>query len=220
TVANTGVKYDGRDGGLLYYYRNPTAFETAAVKAHILKGNGCETQPLDRDAAARIDPALEPVKEQIAGALYAPGDESGDARLFTEQLARYCESQGATFKFSTTITGFDLEGDTVKAVLTDRGRETADIYVLSLGVYSPHVAKPLGVDLPIYPVKGYSVTVPVSGRNNPPRIGGVDEENLVAYCPLGDRLRITATAEFAGYSNAHKPENFRNMLKEAKSLFT
>src|SRR5690606_13534041 len=87
------------------------------------------------------------------------------------------------------------------------------------GVYSPHVAKPLGVDLPIYPVKGYSVTVPVSGRNNPPRIGGVDEENLVAYCPLGDRLRITATAEFAGYSNAHKPENFRHMLKVAKSLF-
>ncbi len=219
TVANTGVKYDGRDGGLLYFYRNPTAFETAAVKAQILKDNGCEIQTLDRDAAARIDPALEPVKEQIAGALYAPGDESGDARLFTEQLARYCESQGATFKFSTTITGFDLEGDTVKAVLTDRGRETADIYVLSLGVYSPHVAKPLGVDLPIYPVKGYSVTVPVSGRNNPPRIGGVDEENLVAYCPLGDRLRITATAEFAGYSNAHKPENFRHMLKVAKSLF-
>src|SRR5690606_12960190 len=97
TVANTGVKYDGRDGGLLYFYRNPTAFETAAVKAQILKDNGCEIQTLDRDAAARIDPALEPVKEQIAGALYAPGDESGDARLFTEQLARYCESQGATF---------------------------------------------------------------------------------------------------------------------------
>ena len=87
-------------------------------------------------------------------------------------------------------------------MVTDKGRVSGDVYVLCLGVYSPSVGRELGVDLPIYPVKGYSITVPVAGRNNPPRIGGVDEENLTAYCPLGDRLRVTATAEFSGYDDS------------------
>jgi D-amino-acid dehydrogenase len=219
TVAKTGVEYDGNTGGLVYFYRSQATFEAAAAKADILRDNGCEVRPLDRAETTRLVTALEPAKEQIAGALYTPEDESGDACLFTRRLAEWCERNGATFKYSTTVTGLDVDGDAVTAVRTDKGPLSADVYVLSLGVYSPHIARPLGVDLPIYPVKGYSVTAPIAGRNNPPAIGVVDEENLVAFCPMGNRLRFTATAEFSGYSNAHRPSDFRHMLAVAKALF-
>lgn len=219
TVANTGVEYDGNTGGLVYFYRSQATFEAAAAKADILRDNGCEVRPLDRAETTRLVSALEPARDQIAGALYAPKDESGDACLFTSNLADWCERNGATFEYSTTVTGLDVDGDAVSAVRTDKGPLSADVYVLSLGVYSPHIARQLGVGLPIYPVKGYSVTAPIAGRNNPPGIGVVDEENLVAFCPMGKRLRFTATAEFSGYSNAHRPSDFRHMMAVAKALF-
>jgi len=112
-----------------------------------------------------------------------------------------------------------LENDRIAAVLTDRGREAADVIVLCLGVYSPHLAKEIGHDLPIYPVKGYAMTAPMAGRNNPPTIGGVDEETLVAYAPYGDRVRATATAEFSGYGREHAPKDFETMLATMKALF-
>ena len=219
TVAATGIAYDGRKGGLIYFYRSPASFEAAAQKAKVLIDHGCELRSLERADLVKVDPALEPVQDQIAGGLYAPNDESGDACMFTQGLARWCGQQGVTFKFDTEITGVATDGDRVTAVATSNGKESADIYVLCLGVYSPHLARHLGTDLPIYPVKGYSMTIPVAGHNNPPAIGGVDEENLVAYCPMGDRLRLTATAEFSGYSTAHRPSDFRHMTKVAKALF-
>lgn len=219
TVGATGLKYDGNTGGLLYLYRTPGSFAAASAKSKILSDNGATIRSLSPDEAARIDPALEPVKDQFAGALYVPTDETGDCRLFARNMRGWLEQRGVKFKFETTVTGFDTEGDQIKAVITDKGREVADIYVLSLGVYSPHLSRALGVDLPIYPVKGYSVTMPIAGRNNPPKIGGVDEENLVAYTPMGDRLRVTATAEFSGYGREHTPADFRHMLSVIKSLF-
>jgi D-amino-acid dehydrogenase len=134
-------------------------------------------------------------------------------------MGKWLASRGVTFKFGTTVEDFDLDGDHIKAVLTSKGRETADVIVLALGVYSPHLARKLGSRLPIYPVKGYSITAPVAGRNNPPGIGGIDEENLVAYAPYGDRVRATATAEFSGYERDHRPEDFRNMMDVMRELF-
>ena len=219
TLRRASIEYDGRQGGLIYFYRSPAAFAAAAAKSQILTDNGCDIRSIDREEAVKLDPALEGVKNEIAGALYAANDESGDCRLFCRNLGKWLAERGVKFKFGTAVTGFDIEGDRIKAVITDKGRESGDIYVLCLGVYSPQLAEALGADLPIYPVKGYSITVPVAGRNNPPRIGGVDEENLTAYCPLGDRLRVTATAEFSGYSTAHGPKDFRHMLKVIKGLF-
>src|SRR5207244_2525481 len=129
------------------------------------------------------------------------------------------EGQGVKFKFKTEIRGFEAEADRVAAVLTDKGREAADIIVVALGVFSPELAKQLGDDIPVYPVKGYAITAPVAGRNNPPAIGGVDEESLVAYAPYGDRVRGTATAEFSGYGRSYRPEDFRHMLATLRDLF-
>ena len=218
TLARSKIAYDGRDGGLLYLYRSEAGLKAAAAKSRILVDNGCKVDILDRDGIAKADPALAPVKDKFAGALFAPGDESGDCRLFARNMGQWLKGQGVTFKFGTSVTGFETAGDRVPAVITDKGRETADVIVLSLGVYSPHLARQLGQDLPIYPVKGYAITAPVAGRNNPPTIGGVDEETLVAYAPYGDRIRVTATAEFSGYGRDFGPKDFRTMLDTMRTI--
>lgn len=219
TVARTGIAYDGRRGGLLYLYRTEAALQAASAKSRILSDNGCRIETLDRDGVVKADPALAPVRERFAGALYAPDDESGDCRMFARNMAAWLKTQGVVFKFGTTISGIETAGGQATAVVTDKGREKADVIVLCLGVYSPHLARQLGHDLPVYPVKGYAITAPVGVRNTPPTIGGVDEETLVAYAPYGDRIRVTATAEFSGYANNHRPEDFTTMLATMKSLF-
>ncbi|MEM7426833.1 MAG: D-amino acid dehydrogenase [Pseudomonadota bacterium] len=213
------VDYDGNTGGLIYFYRNREAFKAACAKSNLLTDNGVEIEELDADDAVAKEPALEGFRDKIAGALYSANDESGDARKFSQELGKLLEERGVTFHWNTEIEGVKTEGDAVSAVTTSKGEMSADIYVMCLGVYSPHLTRQLGVDLPIYPVKGYSVTVPIAGRNNPPTIGGVDEENLVAYCPMGERIRVTATAEFSGYNRTHTPKDFRHMLNVVKELF-
>ncbi len=217
--AETDLAYDGQEGGLLFLYRSPASFAAAQAKMEVLKEVGVEVEAMAPEKAAEIDPALAPVTEHLAGVLYGPEDESGDARYFTRALARLCQEKGAEFRYDTEVIGFLQDGSQIDGVMTDKGPLSADAVVLCLGVYSPQLAKQLGERLPIYPIKGYSVTLPVAGRNNPPKLGGVDEDNLVAYCPMGDRVRITATAEFAGYDTGHRPEDFRHMLASAKQLF-
>lgn len=218
-VEDTGVAFDGAKGGLLYLYRSPAAFDAGVAKMRILTDNGLPLEVVDRDRAAAIDPALSATRDRIVGGIYAPSDESGDARLFTRNLADWCAERGVRFLYGTTIRGVETAAGEVTGLVTDKGTLTADAYVLAMGCQSAALAKPLGLSLPIYPIKGYSVTVPVAGRNNTPRIGGVDEENLVAYAPMGDRLRITATADFAGYDKRHSPADFRAMLAAAQDLF-
>ena len=219
TLQRAPVQYDGRQGGLLYLHRSAASLDAAQEKSRILTDNGCDIVTIDREGVAKADPALAPVKDRFAGALYARNDESGDCRLFCRNMAQWLAAQGVKFKFETEITGLETDGRRLIAVVTDKGRETADIVVLALGVYSPHLAEQLGDEIPVYPVKGYAITAPVAGRNNPPTIGGVDEENLVAYAPYGDRIRGTATAEFSGYGRSHRPQDFRHMLSTLRDLF-
>ncbi len=218
-VAETGIKYDRNTGGLLYSYRSQQSLDGAAVKADIMRALGIRLEVLTPDEMVIKDPALATAKDHMAGALFAPDDESGDACLFSNGLADVCKDMGVKFQFNTTIEGFDSQGDTVSAIRTDKGRLTADVFVMCLGVFSPHISKDLGLRLPIYPVKGYSMTVPVTEPKKCPTIGGVDENNLLAYCPMGDRLRVTATAEISGYSNAHRPKDFAHMARVIKDLF-
>ncbi len=219
TLQAADLRFDRRTGGLIYFYRREEALAKAVAKAAILQDNGCAIAVLDRDEVIAKDPALGQAKDLIAGALFAEDDESGDCRLFARELAKWLTARGVAFKPGVTIEGIDTEGERVSGIRTDRGRETAEAYVLCLGVFSPHLSRSIGQDLPIYPVKGYSVTLPVAGRNQAPALGGVDEQNLMAYCPLGDRLRVTATAEFSGYGRSHSPADFRHMLSCIRALF-
>ncbi len=218
TARETGIAYDANDGGLLYFYRSAETFDQAAAKCEILRNEGVRLDVLSAAETIAHDPGLADAAGQIAGSLYAPTDESGDARLFTLALAEECKKRGARFVMGTTINALERDGGKIGAVRTDGERLSADQYVLSLGVFSPHLVRNLGLKLPIYPVKGYSMTLPIDAEHTPPRIGGVDEDNLLAYCPMGDRLRFTATAEFAGYSDAHKPSDFAMMTRKAREI--
>ena len=219
-AAETGVQYHALKGGLLYLYRSQASFDRGAANTKILTEEGLELRPVSADEAARIDPALAAVKHKIAGAIYCPSDESGDCRVFTQGLAKHAADKfGVDFKYCTEITGFETAGDKVTGVRTASGTIAADAFVFCLGVFGPKLARQLGVRLPIYPIKGYSMTLPIGGRNNPPSIGGVDEDNLTAYSRFGDRMRVTATAEFAGYDKSHKPADFAHMTAAIRDLF-
>ena len=219
-VADTGVAYDGLAKGNLYLYRSEASFDAGAARTQILQDHGLEMRVVDRDELGRLEPSLEPVKDKFAGGMYSPMDQSGDARMFTQGLAAHCaERLGVKFDYSRSIKRIDIEGDSVHRVSTNEGEVRGDVYVLSLGCSSPFLSEKIGVTLPIYPVKGYSVTIPAGGGNLTPQMGGVDEENLVAFCPMGERLRVTSTAEFSGYDRGHTPGDFRAMFNVARELF-
>jgi D-amino-acid dehydrogenase len=219
-VADSQVAYDGLNGGNLYFYRTPETFEKGVEHTGILREHGLDMQVLERDRVAEIEPALAPHKDAIAGAVYTPGDASGDARLFSRALAAFCDEHlGVTWKFDTAILGIDTGGDRIKGVITNAGRLEADRYVMALGCDSAILGRRIGLRLPIYPVKGYSVTVPMRESNTAPAMGGVDDDNLIAYCPMGKRLRLTSTAEFSGYDRSHRPRDFRAMLRLGRELF-
>jgi len=218
-VADSGVEYDRNTGGLMYSYRAQESFDGAATKADIMRAQGIRLEELTPDEMVQKDPALLSARDDMAGALFAPDDESGDACKFSIGLAKSCEELGVTFQFNTTVEGIETDGDRVTGIRTSKGLLTADVYVLCLGVYTPQIAKHIGMNLPIYPVKGYSMTVRVIDDQLSPGIGGVDEDNLLAYCPMGEHIRVTATAEISGYSNAHKPKDFAHMNKVIRSLF-
>lgn len=219
-VSETGVTYDRGQGGILYFYRSPATFEPAAAKADLLRSQGIEVVALDRAAAVARDPGLAAAADQIAGALYAPSDESGDCRLFTLALAKACAARGVAFRCNTEVTGLDVEAGEIARARTDRGPIVADAFVVCLGVHAPQILDKLDIALPIYPVKGYHLTIPATDPSALPRMGGVDEDNLLAYCPFGgNRLRVTATAEIAGYSNAHRPADFATMTQRTRKLF-
>jgi D-amino-acid dehydrogenase len=219
-VEATSVSYDRRTGGSLYLYRTPASFDLGVANSAILRDNGQPLEVVDRDRVATLEPALVPVKDKIAGAIYSPSDESGDACMFTRALVVYCrERMDVRFVFETAIHGLEGQGDQIGRIVTDKGDVTADAYVLSLGCDSPSVARQIGIRLPIYPVKGYSLTIPVGPEDTAPGLAGVDEERLVAFARMGDRLRLTSTAEFSGYDRSHRPKDFRAMLRVAHELF-
>ncbi len=219
TVAGeTDFQYDRNTGGLIYFYRSDRSFEAAATKSEILSSAGVKIEMLDRQQVIERDPGLADARDAIAGALFVPTDESGDARSFTESLAECCREQGAQMQMQTEITGFSKQDSRVTAVNTSRGPVNGDLFVVALGVFSPLLSRQLGFSLPIYPVKGYSVTLPAAEQHALPRFGGVDEDNLLAYCPMGNRLRVTATAEIGSYSTRHRPSDFRVMLAKTQAL--
>lgn len=219
-VRREGIAYHAIARGALYLYRDPAELEVGARKMALLSEHGQRQEILDPEAVARIDPVFEPVKHKIAGAVRDLTDSSGDARVFTEQLARVCrEKLGVAFRLGTRVRALRAQGDRVTGAVTDRGVLAADAYVLALGVQSPIVARTVGARLPIYPAKGYSSTFPLREGGLAPTVPGVDEQRLVAWSRLGDRLRLTSTAEFAGYDWRWSPRDFANVLRLARDLF-
>jgi D-amino-acid dehydrogenase len=217
-AAAEGLSYSQYKKGLLFFYRDPAHFELGKRNMTLMKDHGHAVEIIDATRCVEIEPALKPIEGKIAGAVYCPTDGSGDCRAFTLQLADACKRLGVEFQYGNAVRGLEAHGGKVTAVATARGPVSGDAYVLSLGSYSSIVARSAGLDLPVYPVKGFSLTLPIDPAMAP-TVGGVDEGSLVAYCGMGDRLRMTATADFSGYDNSHRPEDFATMLAVARELF-
>jgi D-amino-acid dehydrogenase len=215
-----GIDYHAVRRGALYLYRDPALLAAGIKKMALLAQHGQKQEILDPAGVAKLDPAFEPVQGKIAGAIRDLGDSSGDSRLFTERLGALCrERLGVAVQLGTRVTALQATGDRIEAVLTTTGPATADSYVLALGVGSPIAARTAGVSLPIYPAKGYSSTFPLRPGGLAPSLPGVDEQWLVGWSRLGDRLRLTSTAEFAGYDWGWTPRDFNNILRFARDVF-
>ena len=219
-VREEGIDYHAIAKGALYLHRDPAELDAGIKKMALLAEHGQKQEILDASGLARLDPVFEPVKGKIAGAIRDLGDSSGDSRLFVESLARGCQERlGVTVRLGVRVNTLRAVPDRIDAVETSHGTLTADNYVLALGVGSAAVARTAGLSLPIYPAKGYSSTFPLRAGGLAPTVPGVDEQWLVGWSRLGDRLRLTSTAEFTGYDWGWTPRDFNNILRLARDLF-
>jgi D-amino-acid dehydrogenase len=203
--ADTGIAYDHREQGTLQLFRTQKQLDGVGKDTEILDEYGVPYQVLDRPGYLRYEPALARVQEKFLGALRLPGDETGDCFLFTQRLARMAEALGVKFRFGVDIRGLVPEGDRLAGVETGAGRLAADRVVLALGSWSPKWLAPLGIALPVYPVKGFSITVPVRDAAAAPESTIMDETHKVAVTRLGDRIRVGGMAQLSGYDLALVP---------------
>lgn len=219
-AAEIGIDYDQRSRGILYFFRSQQSLDGGTSNLRYLAEHGLTIEIVDRDRLVELEPGLAGAKDKIAGGVYSPMDQTGDSRQFVQKLADYAtEKLGVTFRFGTTVEGLDIEGSRVRAVNTSKGSVAGDAVVIALGPESGLLGRKYGVDLPVYPVKGYTATLPLEDASKGPTMGGVDEDRLIAYSRLGDRLRLASTAEFAGFDRSHRPQDFATLFSVAHDLF-
>jgi D-amino-acid dehydrogenase len=205
----TGLQYDQVTRGILVLYTERRGFEPRMKTA---------------DECIAIEPALAPLRDRLTGGRYFPDDESGDAYKFTTELAKLCVQRGVLFDFDLDIKSISTTGEKITGIeilQKDGKAETlrADAYVLALGSYSPLLARPIGIDLPIYPLKGYSVTMPVKDPAAAWNVSLSDEAHKLVLSRLGDRLRIAGTAELNGYNTEINQVRCKAIVKRALDLF-
>ena len=223
-----GLNYDQRTQGILHFYTSQKEFEAAEAPAAQMRELGCDRQVISADEAVRIEPALRHIRSQLAGATYTSEDESGDANRFARELVRHCEADGVQFLMSHTVTALREVGgrlDHVEATDAEGRFQTlrADAYVLAMGSLSPLYARPLGIRLPIYPAKGYSVTMPVKDASMAHQVSLTDDEFKLVFSrltgPGGDRLRIAGTAELNGYDRDLNRVRCEAIVRRVEELF-
>lgn len=225
---DAGIAYHERAQGILHFYTTQKEFDGALKPAEQMRALGCERQVISADEAVRLEPALAHIRPQLAGATYTAEDESGDANRFARELVRLCETAGVKFLMSHTVTAIREAGGEVEHVeVTDSEgrfqRVVGDAYVLAMGSLSPIYAQPLGIRLPIYPAKGYSVTMPVIDPSKAHQVSLTDDEFKLVFSRYtdehGDRLRIAGTAELNGYDRDLNRVRCEAIVRRVEQLF-
>ena len=201
-----GLEYDQLERGILHFYTDAREFEHAIPQAALMREFGCERVPQTAAVCLAIEPALAGSRVPIVGGTYTAGDESGDARKFTQALAQRAALRGVRFRHGETVAGLECGGSRLTGVRLASGEcVAADITVLALGSYSPLFLKPLGIRLPVYPAKGYSVTMVLPDGVAAPTVSLTDDGHKIVISRLGQTLRVAGTAEFNGYDTAINP---------------
>ncbi len=219
-----GIAYDERTQGILHFYTSQKEFDGAEAPAAQMRELGCDRRVISADDAVKLEPALRHIRPQLAGATYTAEDESGDANLFARELVARCQADGVEFLMSHTVTALRAEGAVIDHVeATDAEgrfqRLRGDAYVLAMGSLSPLYAAPLGIRLPIYPAKGYSVTMPVKDATMAHQVSLTDDEYKLVFSRLGNRLRIAGTAELNGYDRDLNRVRCEAIVRRTEALF-
>ena len=224
----TGLSYAQRTQGILHFYTTQKEFEGALKPAEQMRALGCERQVISADEAVRLEPALQHIRPKLAGATYTAEDESGDANLFARELVKLCQAAGVQFLMSHTVTALrEVSGQIDHVEATDSEgrfqRVRADAYVMAMGSMSPIYAAPLGIHLPIYPAKGYSVTMPVIDASKAHQVSLTDDEYKLVFSRYtddrGDRMRIAGTAELNGYDRYLNRVRCEAIVQRVEQLF-
>ncbi len=213
-VAQTGISYHRLERGIAHYYTDQKSFDAAADAAALMRRYGVQRQVISREELLKIEPAFRSFGAQIVGGTFTPSDESGDARVFTQALARLCAERGAQFLYGHDIEALSTAGGQVESVrVRQRGQTggthsgqaqtlTGDAFVVACGSYSAPLLRGVGVDLPIYPGKGYSATLPILRPEAAPFVSTIDDQLKCAMSRLGDQLRVAGTIELGGFDLA------------------
>ena len=221
--AEIGITYDHQERGILHFYSEPAQFAFAQAAVRVMAEFGCERILKTPQELLAIEPALAHTRARLYGGMYAASDESGDAFAFTQSLAAMAAARGVDFHWNCSIERLIAEDGKISGVqvLVGGGRKTfdADTYVLALGSYSPRLASPLGLSLPVYPVKGYSITLPLAEGDVAPRLSLTDHERKIVFSRLGDRLRVAGTAELNGYNTDISRVRCEALIKRSQELF-
>ncbi len=217
--SETGIQYDQRMQGTLQVFRKAEQMDAAGKDIEVLRADGVPFEVLDRAGCVAAEPGLAASAERIVGGLRLPGDETGDCFKFTNRLAEMAAAAGVTFRWGVGVEALETEGGRISAVRTDRGLLTADRYVLAMGPYSPQLVRNLGLKLPIYPLKGYSLTIDIQDEARAPVSTVMDETYKVAITRLGDRIRVGGLAEIAGYDLSLNPRRRATLAKSVSELF-
>ncbi len=222
--AETGIEYDAETRGILHFYTDEQEFRQSLPAARLMRELGCPRQTIGADDVVRIEPALAAIRNRIVGGDFTATDESGDVYKFTTGLAQRCVEAGVRFRFDTTITRLLSEGGRISGVelIDEHGRHQrvqADSYVLAAGSFSQQLAKPLGVDLMIYPGKGYSATYEIKEADRAPHVSLTDDGHKLVISRLGNRLRVAGTAELNGYTRELNPVRCEAITRRTRELF-
>ena len=217
--AETGISYEGRQLGTTQLFRTQAQVDAAAKDMAVLQASGVPFELLDREDIARVEPALAGVKHKLAGALHLPNDQTGDCFLFTSRLAEMARELGVEFRFGQNIERLESDGERIAGVWIDGQLERADQYVLALGSYSPELLKPLGIKAPVYPLKGYSLTVPIVDAAMAPSSTILDETYKVAITRFDNRIRVGGMAEVAGHDLSLNPRRRETLEMVVSDLY-
>ncbi|HQR02661.1 MAG: D-amino acid dehydrogenase [Proteobacteria bacterium] len=214
------LDYDHLGHGILHIYTNIHAFGHARDQADVMARYGCERFQCTPERCVEIEPALRDFQSYLAGGIHTPTDESGDAHRFTRALADHCATRGVIFRMGETVVSLEeVQGKVVAARLLTGERLHADAFVVALGCRSTALVRPLGIRLPVYPAKGYSLTIPVEPEDLVPTVSITDDSRKIVFSRLGDRLRVAGTAEFSGYNTAPNPLRAAALARRAVEIF-
>ncbi|MCK0207074.1 D-amino acid dehydrogenase [Starkeya koreensis] len=215
----TGIAYDARMQGTLQVFRSRKQLDAIGKDIEVLAADGVPFEVLDRAGCVAVEPGLAAAADHILGGLRLPTDETGDCFKFTGALATLAEELGVVFRYNTDIRRLKVEAGRIAGVATATGEVTADAYVAALGSYAPALLAPLGLNLPVCPVKGYSLTVPIVDTSTAPVSTVMDETYKVAITRLGDRIRVGGLAEIAGFDLSLPPARHATLERSARDLF-